>query len=244
MAISKQKFGGTKARIPRIRAPEAPDFKGDTDELLEVGHVEETPESRASLDSYLQLAWAEADDVLQKEQAPPNKFKQLKNHIKKTQALLKKLEGFPATRNIGCGLCQVGDSTVSTATVQEMIFGGTLRVPRNAPPPGFSIPPNGTLAAINRHRALDSLLRDIARYEPKRKRGGQKSFVKRAIIARAAHFFRQHSSVEPTSYTDGPFVQFCTRFYEVVTGASRSSSGLEKLLKENVKKSRPRDLDI
>src|SRR5262249_30298405 len=132
MSASKLKVGGAEARIPkplRIRVPGAPNFRRHVDELLEVASVRDTPDSRATLDSNLQLAWGESS-TLRKGRAPPEIFKQLKAHIEKTQVLLRKLGRFPATRDIGCDFCPVGDGTVSTLTVQEMKFGETLELPR------------------------------------------------------------------------------------------------------------------
>jgi hypothetical protein len=81
---------------------------------------------------------------------------------------------------------------------------------------------------------LDRLLRDIARYNPKRKRGHQQERDKLVIVARAGQFFRQYSPEKPTSYSLGPFAIFCKEFYEVVMREPPSGSGLEQHIKDEV----------
>jgi hypothetical protein len=216
-----------------IRAPEAPDFAPHIDELLEKAGVTKTPNARSSLESYLHLAWADVRS--ERVRAPPEDFKQLKDSIKKTQTLLRRLEKFQASSEIGCDFCPVGEGTISIAK-----FPQTLELPRNPPPLGplpERIPPGGTTAAINRKRMLDRLLREIAHtHEPRRKRGNQQERDKFLVAAHARSFFRQFSTVEPTTYFNGPFAKFCRSFYEVVTGKTLSKSGLEKTIRKELKK--------
>ena len=227
--------GKPKPPLPKVRVPEAPDFAPHIGALLKEASVKSTPDARLDLDSILQLAWAESK-LLRVPKASPELFKQLTNSIKKTQALLRKLEGFKHTHNIGFDLCPVGDGTVQFATVQEMKRGENLELPRNPPPLGDVPEQITTIAAINVQRMLDRLLREIARQKPNRKSGNQPELDKRAIVARAAYFFRHYSTVEPTTYFSGPFAKFCKRFYEAVTGKSPSGSGLEKAIKEEIKR--------
>ena len=229
--------GNAKPLFSQIRAPEAPDFAPHIGALLKEASVKCTPDARSDLDSSLQLAWAESE-LTRVSRASPELFKQLEYSIKKTQALLRRLERYKHTHDIIFHLCAVGDGTVQFATVQEMIE-KNLELPRNPPPLGGlpeDIPSNGIIAAINVQRMLDRLLREIARYKPNRKQGNQPEPNKFVIVARAAKFFRHYSTVEPTTYFHGPFARFCKRFYEVVTGEILSKSGLEKAIKEELKR--------
>jgi hypothetical protein len=172
-------------------------------------------------------------------QVSPELCEQLTESIKKTKALLRRLERFERVHDIGFDLCPVGDGTVQFSTVQEMKHGENLELPRNPPPLGGlpeQISSSGIIAAINIQRVLDRLLREIARYKPNRKQGNQPELDKRVIVARAAYFFRRYSTVEPTTYFDGRFVKFCKRFYEVVAGKTLSKSGLEKMIREEIKR--------
>jgi hypothetical protein len=230
--------GNAKPLLPKIRVPKAPDFASQIGALLEEAGVKNTPDARSDLVSILQLAWAESK-LTRASRASPELFKQLIQNIKKTQSLLRRLERFEHTQNIGFDLCPVGDGTVQFATVQEMKHGENLELPRSPPPLGGlpeQISSNGIIVAINVQRMLDRLLREIARYKPNRKRGNQSELDKRVIVARAAYFFRRYSTVEPTTYFDGRFAKFCKRFYEVVTGKTLSESGLEKTIREEVKR--------
>ena len=230
--------GNSKPPLPEIRVPKAPDFAPHIGALLEEASVKSTLDARSDLNSILQLAWAEFK-LTRTSQASPELFRQLKNSIQKTKALLRKLEEFKHMRNIGFDLCPVGDGTVQFATVQEMKRGENLELPRNPPPLGDlseQVSSNGTVAAINVQRMLDRLLREIARHKPNRKQGNQPELDKRVIVARAAYFFRHYSTVEPTTYFDGRFAKFCKRFYEVVTGKTLSKSGLEKMIREEIKR--------
>jgi hypothetical protein len=133
----------------------------------------------------------------------------------------------------------VGDGTIAFATGQEMMSGKPVELPRNPPPLGgrhFVLPPEGVVAAINIQRVLDRLLREMARLKPKRKRGNQKELGKVVIVAHAASFFRRYSTKKPTKYPYGPFVKFCRKFYEIVTGEPLSPGGLQKAIGIEVKK--------
>jgi hypothetical protein len=136
--------------------------------------------------------------------------------------------------------CPVGEGTVNIAAVKEMMLGKTLDLPRNPPslaPFGDRLTHDGIMAIVNRHRLLARLLREISiRYKPKRRRGNQQARDKLLVVGRAALFFRQHSTQELTIYVDGPFVKFCKRFYKTVTGMPPGPSGLEKLIRKELKK--------
>jgi hypothetical protein len=215
--------GDPEAPGRKILASDAPDFEIHIPKLLKEGDIEDSPVVRYSLGDELTLAWAE--EIPQK-QPEVELFDQLTNSIKKTQNLLRRLEKFPQWRNVGVEFCPVGEGTIS------MMAGGAVALPRKPPPLG-SLPewaaPGSSIAAINRQRVLDRLLREIAHKKRTRKQGHQKELHKAIIVARAVSFFRQYSSVEPTGYWDGPCVKFCRHFYEIVTGVTLGPSGLQKL---------------
>jgi hypothetical protein len=98
---------------------------------------------------------------LQEKSPSADLFTQLTNSIKKTQSLLRRLEGYPRWHNIGCDLCAIGDGTISIKSTQELMTEGTIGLPRNPPPLGGlpEVPASDTLAIINRRRVLDRLLR-------------------------------------------------------------------------------------
>ena len=210
------------SNIRTFGAPDAPDFTPHIQELLELTGIAGTPDARKALDWFLQQGWV--DSELERERgkpAPPELFKQLETSIKKTQKLLRRLGKFPPTRNIEFDMaCYVGEGTINVATWQE---GMELKLPRNPPPLVWCypepIPFGSTIAMINRQRVLERLLRQLDVFNPKRKRGGQRNLTNRAVVARAAHFFRQYSTAKLTTYPDGKFAIFCKRFYEVATGA-------------------------
>ena len=236
-----------KAPGPNVCEPEAPDFEAQIPELLKKGCVQESAETRYVLDLELKLAWAEGGLKRELQQKPPSAdlFKQLTQSIKRTQVLLRQLEGFPQWHNIGADLCAIGEGTISTESVQELMTRGTIGLPRNPPPvDGLPLPevvaPSSTLAMINRQRVLDRLLREIAHKKPtSRTRGNQEELDKSLIVARAVSFLQRYSSVKPTTYFDGPCVKFCRRFYEVVMGVKLDPSGLEKQIRKELR--RPQD---
>jgi hypothetical protein len=230
-----------------VRVPGAPDFGPSIEKLLKVGGVTSTADARSSLDSNLQLAWVESR---RREQAPKGYFTQLEDSIEKTQRLLRRLAKFRSTRDIGFDVCPVGDGgpvgdgcpggdgMIAVVTAREMVLGKPVELPRNPPqlPPGGDRFATDLVAAINRERVLDRLLREVARLKPKRKRGNQEERDKLVIVARAASFFREYSTVEPTTYFDGPFVKFCKGFYKLVTGETLGESGLVAAIRREVAK--------
>jgi hypothetical protein len=225
----------TDAKPLEIRVPGAPDFSPHFKELLETARVESTLATRSSLDSSLQEAWGafHFERKQQTRQASPELLAQLKDSIRKTKALLGRLERCQEWREVGCDFCPVDDATISIAKVPE-----TLELPRNPPALGRLpdlIPPHGIRAAINRKRMLDRLVREIDHFSTKRKRGNQKKLDKAIIVAHAASFFRQFSTVKPTTYWDGPFAKFCKKFYVAVTGEMLTGSGLDKAIRNEVK---------
>ena len=211
------------SNIRTFGAPDAPDFTPHIEGLLKLAGIAGTPEARDALDWFLQQGRVDVELERQRKPAPPELFKQLETSIKKTQMLLRSLGKFPPTRNIEFDMgCYVGEGTISVAPRQEG-KGMELSLPRNPPPlgPYPELVPAGatTVAMINRQRVLDRLMRDLEVFKPKRKLGGQRNLTHRAVIARAAHFFRQYSTAELTAYPGGKFATFCKRFYEVATGA-------------------------
>jgi hypothetical protein len=208
-----------------ILAPGAPDFALHFEELLGLVRIKSTPEVKADLDAELRLAWL-YNTMERKHQslAPPEDIEQLKNSITDTQKYLRRLEKFGRTSDIVCHFCPVGEGTVSIATLREMKFGETLELPRNPPPLGGlpeQIPLETMMVAINIHRLLERLKREIDyTHQRKKKPYGQFRRDNQIVIAHAARFSRRHSSVKATSYCDGPFFKFCKLFFEVVTGSS------------------------
>jgi hypothetical protein len=167
---------------------------------------------------------------------PSELLKDLEDSIRKTRQLLQRVEAFPGSRDVGCDFCPMGDGAFNITTVREMMLGG-LELPRNPPPVRWPqrAAPDELVAAINRKWILDRLLIEIRRHNKQRRQGGQKKPDQRAIVARAAYFFRQYANEKPTTYFDGPFYKFCRSFYGIVTGARLAPSGLEKAIKSEVK---------
>ena len=221
------------SKVLSIRAPGAPDFAPHIAKLLDTAGIENTQDAQADLESNLHLAWA----VVQPDRPPralPGKVAQLKESIKKTKALLRGLDQSEELRDLIFHTCPVGEGTISIAK-----FPGTLELPRKPPPLGH-LPETRSrddiLVAINVSRLLDRVVREIDHFCKPRKKGNQEERDQHATVAYAAKFFRQYSMVEPTTYFTGPFVKFCRAFYEVVTGKTLTSSGLEKAIRKEVKK--------
>ena len=207
--------------IGEIRTPGAPDFSPHIERLLKEANIRNTPDARSSLFSSLHLAWGDVqlERMYQKTRIPSILYRSLNNSIKETQRLLRRLEKLQL-RGIDTDRCPVVDGTALTQPIVGWFD---------------EVPPGATMVVFNRQRMLDRLLRDIARYNPKRKRGRQQERDKFLIVARASHFFRQYSPEKPTGYPNGRFAKFCKKFYEVITGDSPSGSSLEKLIRNEVK---------
>jgi hypothetical protein len=204
----------------KILAFGAPDFSPYVRQLLKLANVKYTADTRSSLVSTLKIAWADVQLVrkLQKQRIPARLSKSLNDSIKHTQRLLRRLEK---------------DHLPDIATDEWAILKGRAITPGK----WFDEVPSGaTLVIFNRQQMLDRLLRDIARYNPKRKRGHQEERDKSAIVAYAAHFFRQYSPEEITTYSAGPFAIFCKGFYEAVTREHLSGCGLEQHIKDEVRR--------
>jgi hypothetical protein len=210
-----------------IRTVGAPDFEPHIEEMLKKAGIKSTPSARSSLVSYLHLTFADTDLELSRKRGaaeffePRDLLEQLDDSIEETQQLLQRLEKLPHLRGISKDRCAVVGGIVDPLPLK----------------PWFDeVPPGASIVVIDRQRILQRLRRDIARHNPKRKRGWQREPHKVIVIARAASFFREHSTEEPTTYSGGPFVKFCRRFYEVVTGMPLRASGLQKLIREELKK--------
>ncbi len=202
-----------------IRALGAPDFSPHVRQLLKLANVKYAADSRSSLVSTLNLAWAEAalERRIQRQRIPARLFKSLNDSIKHTQRLLRRLEK---------------DYLPDIATDEWAVLKGRAITPGKF---SYVVPAGATIVAFNRQQVLDRLLWDIARYNRTRKRGHQKEEIKFVTVARAADFFRRHSPEDLTSYSNGHFAIFCKRFYEAVTGERLSGSGLEKHIKDEVR---------
>src|SRR5271154_5726722 len=94
-------------RVPRTCVPGAPNFQSHIEELLKIAGVRGTSVVRDDLDACLKLAWIEnsMERDVQRNPAPPPIIKQLTNSIRKTQALLRRLEGYSLWHNIGYDGC-------------------------------------------------------------------------------------------------------------------------------------------
>jgi hypothetical protein len=228
--------------------PGAPDFGPHVEELIATGGFADTPEMRSRLKFELECGWADYEDERQYSEPPSKLLNDIESSVKKTRALLLKLEKYGSTRNIIFDYCIVGDGTIAVVTGQDLYAKG-YSLPRHPPPPKslfVRLPPGGSMAVINREQILTRLLMDCARRKPGRKklkkpkgmRGRRRENDKRLIVARAASFFRDYSREKPTSYFDGPLVKFCRRFFEVATGKLLTPSGLEKIIKQAVKEPR------
>ena len=149
------------------RALGAPDFSPHVRQLLKLANAKYTADTRSSLVSTLNLAWAEVELTrkLQKQRIPARLFDPLNDSVKRTQKLLRRLE-----------MDHLPDIAIDEWAVLN----------RRAITPGKmfdEVPPGATIVAFNRHQMLDRLLRDLARYNPKRKRGHQQERDKLIIVA-------------------------------------------------------------
>jgi AAA ATPase domain len=216
---------------------EAPDFGPQVKGLLEIGNLKDTPEIRSSLKFELELGWVDVEIEREHGIAPLDLFDDLEKSVEETRKLLMRFENYRNMRNIIFDHCVVGEGTVNVVTAQDLYARGYSKPRGSHPLPRVPerLPPNGSMAVINRERTLARLLRDLAYRKPRRKRGGQHELEKRYIVARAAGFFRAFSKDEPTDYAYGPFFKFCKKFYEVITRKTLSPNGLEKMLREAAK---------
>ena len=234
----------TAAYKPLFQVEGAPDFSPHFERLLTFAKVEETLDSRGALDNALKMAWVFSQLESDSRDYPPAKLvKSLDKAIRKTKALLRKVEKHLRTPRIAFDLCPIGEGTFSVKTVREMIPGEPVGVPRQPPPLASrrdKVDRDGSVAAINIYRVLERLQREISKHKRRRTRPPEKG--KAAIVAHAAGFFREHSASKITSYssrkTEGPpggdFVPFCQAFYKTVTG---KSDALETYIRAEVKRS-------
>ncbi len=205
-------------RVLQIHVPDAPNFKPHIEELLKTAGIKSIPDVRTILDTNLNLAWAETNigPDRPKGRAYHDLVAQVCRSIMQTQKLLRRLEKHPYWQNIAVDLCPVGDGTINTVTVRELIMRG-YSLPRNPPRigplPERPPPTTEIFAVVSRQRILDRLLRQMVWREPKRRRGRQRELDKRIVVARAVSFFRQYSTSPPTQYVDGPCFKFCKRFF-------------------------------
>jgi hypothetical protein len=240
-----------------LEVPGSPNFEFKIDSLLKAGNIAVTDAARSALDSSLQQAWLDNDmEQEDKRAAPATLFSQLDASVRKTASLLRRIEKYPRTKSIGCDMCGVWDRSVDVATVREMKFGRTLSVEhevssrrkikgddtvsKKAKPKNM----RATQAALDekfivmfsRFQMLARLRAELARKQPRRKRGNQPGRDKSAIVAHAASFFRDYSSEKLTAYPNGPFAKFCRSFYLAVTGSRLSRSGLAKTIRAEIRK--------
>jgi len=237
--------------------PGSPNFESKIDSLLKEGNIVVTAVARSALNSSLELAWLESDmEQEDRGAAPAALFKQLDASVRKTQMLLRQIKRYPGTKSIGCDMCAVGDGTVDVATFREMKFGKALSVKHEVP---FTSEiksdetvgktakskniraqqaalDNKLIVMISRFQMLARLRLEIARKQPRKKRGNQPEHDKSAIVAHAACFFRQYSTEELTNYSDGPFAKFCRSFYVIVTRSRLGPRGLEKTIRAEIRK--------
>src|SRR5262245_23952465 len=104
----------------------APDFDPRVDALLKIAGIQSTAAIRSALVSHLQLAWGNFQYERKHQRQPSSKLlTQLKNSIRKTQALLTKLEKFEVWGDINFDHTAVDNLTISIAE-----FPGQVELPR------------------------------------------------------------------------------------------------------------------
>ena len=161
-----------------IRTLGAPDFSSQIEPLLKEANVKSTPNVRSSLVSTLNLVWAtvQLERSAKKQRIPPRLFNSLRDSIKNTQRLLRRLEKFQ--------LPDIDNDEWPVLNGKAIKPGKKVDV----------VPAGATMVAFSRQQMLDRLLREIARYNPKRRRGHQDERDKSLIVAYAGDFF---SAIRP-----------------------------------------------
>jgi hypothetical protein len=199
---------------PSIRTPGAPDFSPQFERLIFLANLEKTVDSQVELDVALKLAWVTYRQECVSQAYPPEKLlDRLDEAICGMKILLRQVERHARSRDIAFDLCPVGTGTISVKTVREMILGEDVNVPRRPPPLGpriETLDPDGSVAAVNIYGLLERLQRNMGIH--RRPRGRPREMGKAAIVAYAAGFFRKHSVSKITSYSSGPFGNFCKSF--------------------------------
>jgi hypothetical protein len=195
-------------------------FEPHINELLKMAAVKSDANARSALVNALQFA--EAGCYLEgrsQDRAPSELVEQLEGSIKKTLALLRRITTHRYSRDLGFVMHPVGSGVIDIATVQEMIRGRTLDLPRH---PSISdaelrfpsVAADGMWAVIN----IEPLLRAVMIKLAKRKRSQPKKLGKEETVFYAAQFFCLYSSIKPSNDPNNRFPKFAKRFYEAVTG--------------------------
>jgi hypothetical protein len=166
-------IGHAKRTGPKIRALGAPDSAPHIEGLLQAAGIKSTPEAKSDLDSTLQLAWAETHSQAS---APAELLTELEDSIKKTRQLLQRVEAFPGSRDMGCDVCHMGDGAFNITTVREMRL-GRLVLSRNPPPVRWppQVAPDEFMAAINRKRTRQVVVRDTPPQQAEKSGGSKKT---------------------------------------------------------------------
>jgi hypothetical protein len=208
-------------------------------DLLKIAGVE-SPEARCALEMSIQIA--QADNHLarksQEGRAPPELFEQLEKSIKKTIALLGRLEKYPHSRDIGFEIHPVGGGIVDAATIREMILQGRDLVVSRRPWTEHNDPRrlavSGMVASVSVRNLLLAFQATV-RKSRKRKRGQPKKDDKMGVAFYAAGFFCLHSPHQPSSDFRNPFRDFAEQFYKAVTGIEVKSGSLDWQIREVLK---------
>jgi hypothetical protein len=230
---------GRVRRYPDIPIPGV-DFKSHIHRLLKLADVVETEDVVANLNSCLGNARAHWDLGLEtkKIRIPASLLKKLETSIRGLKGLLRSSENYLGSQRFRFIQCPVGEGTVATQTFESGKWGEIIPFPPEPlPPPDLheKIPHGGMIAAINIPRTLDRMQCQIKIVKGRRARPREQG--KRDVVAYAALFFHEHSTVEATSYPGGPFATFCRSFYEAVTGIENPDRDvLQTQIKAEVKK--------
>jgi hypothetical protein len=254
---SRKRKTGYAPDTTDVRVPGSPNFESKIDSLLKEGNIVVTAAARSALNSSLELAWLESDmEQEDRRAAPAALFKQLDASVRKTEGLLRRIEKYPRTKSIGCDMCAVGDGAVDVATAREMIFGKALNVKHEIPSKseikggdtvGKKTKPKkirATQAALDdkfivmlsRFQILARLRREIARKQPRRKRGNQPERDKSEIVAQAAWFFRRYSTEELTNYFRWTICQILQEFLRDCHALTPWSPRLKKTIRAEIRK--------
>jgi hypothetical protein len=193
-----------------------PDPIGD---LLDLGGVAKTAETRSRLNQALEIARASYELERERQQrAPSELFEQLDTNIKKTLDLITKLGEYPDTRDIAFAMHPIGTGIADAVTGRKMIEGRSIRVSRkpwvDKGMPHISA--DHVIVGINVENLLRAFRVRVGKARRK-KRGHPERTDKLSVAFYAANFFCRYWATKPSREND-QFRLFVERFFEVATG--------------------------
>jgi hypothetical protein len=192
------------------------------DELLKIAGATNRVEVRSDLVNALRFAQAYSLlDRKLRQRAPRKLVEQFEESVRKTVALLGRLNTYPDSNDTGMVTYPVGTGVIDIATTREMMLGQTLSLPRQLAITDsellfFSASADRMIAAVNIEPLLRGIVLRLARR--KRRRSQPEKLDKQAIVFYAYQFFSRHSRTKASTDPNNPFRRFVERFHAVVAG--------------------------